>query len=51
MKGVWFDHRIASGLREEAPSAYKDIGAVLRAEAELVRVVRRLRPLLSFKGV
>jgi tRNA-splicing ligase RtcB (3'-phosphate/5'-hydroxy nucleic acid ligase) len=51
MKGVWFDHRIASGLREEAPAAYKDIGAVLRAEAELVRVVRRLRPLLSFKGV
>jgi tRNA-splicing ligase RtcB (3'-phosphate/5'-hydroxy nucleic acid ligase) len=51
MKGVWFDHRIASGLREEAPSAYKDIASVLRAEAELVRIVRRLRPVLSFKGM
>ncbi len=51
LRGVWFDHRIAGGLREEAPSAYKDIGSVLRAQAELVRVVRRLRPVLSFKGV
>jgi len=51
MRGVWFDHRIAGGLREEAPSAYKDIGRVMRAQGQLVRIVRRLRPLLSFKGV
>ena len=51
LRGVWFDHRIASGLREEAPSAYKDIGSVMRAQGELVRIVRRLRPVLSFKGV
>jgi tRNA-splicing ligase RtcB len=51
LRGVWFDHRLATGLREEAPSAYKDVDAVLRAEHELVRVVRRLRPVLSFKGV
>jgi len=51
LRGVWFDHRIAGGLREEAPSAYKDIGSVMRAQGELVRIVRRLRPLLSFKGV
>jgi tRNA-splicing ligase RtcB len=51
LRGVWFDHRLAAGLREEAPSAYKDIDAVLRAEHELVRIVRRLRPVLSFKGV
>lgn len=50
LRGVWYDHRLAPGLREEAPSAYKDIGRVLRAQHELVRVVRRLRPLLSFKG-
>ncbi|MCC6524575.1 MAG: RtcB family protein [Polyangiaceae bacterium] len=49
--GVWFDHRLADGLREEAPSAYKDIGAVLRAERELVRVVRKLAPVLSFKAM
>jgi tRNA-splicing ligase RtcB (3'-phosphate/5'-hydroxy nucleic acid ligase) len=51
LRGVWFDHRLASGLREEAPSAYKDIDAVMRTQHELVRIVRRLRPVLSFKGV
>ena len=51
LDGVWFDRRIVAGLREEAPSAYKDIGSVMRAQADLVRIVRRLRPLLSFKGV
>jgi tRNA-splicing ligase RtcB (3'-phosphate/5'-hydroxy nucleic acid ligase) len=48
---VFFDHRLSAGLREEAPSAYKDIGRVLRAQHDLVRVLRRLRPVLCFKGV
>jgi tRNA-splicing ligase RtcB len=51
LRGVWFDHRIAAGLREEAPSAYKDVEAVMRAQHDLVRVVRRLRPILSYKGI
>ena len=51
LRGVWFDHRLAPRLREEAPSAYKDIDDVLRAQRELVRIVRTLRPILSFKGV
>jgi len=51
LQGVWFDHRMAAGLREEAPSAYKDVDAVLRAQHDLVRIVRRLRPVLAFKGV
>jgi len=51
LRGVWFDRRLIEGLREEAPSAYKDLDAVLRAQRELVRIVRRMRPLLSFKGV
>jgi tRNA-splicing ligase RtcB len=50
LRGVWYDHRLAAGLREEAPSAYKDVDSVLRAQPDLVRVVRRLRPVLSFKG-
>ena len=50
LRGVWFDHRLAPRLREEAPSAYKDIDDVLRAQHELVRIVRTLRPLLCFKG-
>jgi tRNA-splicing ligase RtcB (3'-phosphate/5'-hydroxy nucleic acid ligase) len=48
---VWFDHRIADALRDEAPAAYKNVDAVIRAQAELTRVVRRVRPRLSYKGV
>ncbi|MCH9687028.1 MAG: RtcB family protein [Deltaproteobacteria bacterium] len=50
MRGVWFDHRIAERLRDEAPSAYKEIGAVMRAQRALTRVERTLRPVLVFKG-
>jgi len=51
LRGVWYDRRLAARLRDEAPGAYKDIGAVMRAQRELTRIVRRLRPLLSYKGV
>lgn len=50
MRGIWFDHGKVEHLRDEAPEAYKDIGAVLRAQRDLVRVTRRLRPLLSYKS-
>lgn len=50
MEGVWYDYRIAGKLRDEAPSAYKDIRAVLRAQKELVKVTRTLRPVLNYKG-
>jgi tRNA-splicing ligase RtcB len=51
MAGVWFDHRLSGRLRDEAPAAYKDIHAVMRAQRELTRIVRQVRPLLSYKGV
>jgi len=51
MEGVWYDSRLAGKLRDEAPSAYKDIRAVLRAQKELVKVTRTLRPVLNYKGV
>lgn len=51
MEGVWYDHRLAAALRDEAPSAYKDIRAVLRAQRELVKVTRVLRPVLNYKGM
>jgi tRNA-splicing ligase RtcB len=51
MHGVWYDRRLAPRLRDEAPGAYKDIGAVMRAQRSLTRIVRRLRPLLCYKGV
>ena len=50
LRGVWFDHRLLSDLREEAPRAYKDIRAVARAQRDLTRIVRRLRPVLCYKG-
>jgi tRNA-splicing ligase RtcB (3'-phosphate/5'-hydroxy nucleic acid ligase) len=50
MEGVWYDVRLASKLRDEAPSAYKDIRSVLRAQKELVKVTRTLRPVLNYKG-
>lgn len=50
MRGVWFDERSASRLRDEAPSAYKDIFAVMRTQRELTRIVRQLTPVLSYKG-
>jgi tRNA-splicing ligase RtcB len=50
LRGVCFDERLVDRLRDEAPGAYKDIGAVMRAQRELTRVVQRLRPVLAFKG-
>ena len=50
MEGVWYDPRLTAKLRDEAPSAYKDIRAVLRAQKELVKVTRTLRPVLNYKG-
>jgi tRNA-splicing ligase RtcB (3'-phosphate/5'-hydroxy nucleic acid ligase) len=50
LRGIWFDHRLANGLREEAPSAYKNIQHVMRAQKELTCIVRQLRPVLSYKG-
>jgi tRNA-splicing ligase RtcB (3'-phosphate/5'-hydroxy nucleic acid ligase) len=59
MEGVWYDYRFSDKLRDEAPSAYKDeapsaykdVRAVLRAQRELVKVTRSLRPILNYKGV
>lgn len=51
MKGVWYDYRQTGKLRDEAPAAYKDIRVVLKAQRELVKVVRTLRPVLNYKGI
>ena len=50
MKGIWFDWRLADAIRDEAPSAYKDIRTVLKAQHDLVKVRRTLKPLLNYKG-
>ncbi|MEZ5353505.1 MAG: RtcB family protein [Bryobacteraceae bacterium] len=50
MQGVWYDARLTAKLLDEAPSAYKDIRGVLRAQKEPVKVTRTLRPVLNYKG-
>ena len=49
--GLWYDHRRVDRLRDESPGAYKNIRDVMRAQRELVKIVRELRPVLSYKGV
>lgn len=50
LRDVWFDRRLADKLRDEAPSAYKNIRTVMRAQRDLTCIVRRLRPVLCYKG-
>jgi hypothetical protein len=47
---MWMSLKMAGQLRDEAPMAYKDIRSVMRAQQELTRIVRRLRPVLCYKG-
>lgn len=51
MANVWYDQRKTPALREESPEAYKNIRAVMRAQRDLVRIIRVLHPVLSYKGV
>ena len=50
MRGVWYESHIASRFRDEAPSAYKDITKVMKAQRDLTRVVRCLKPVLVYKA-
>ena len=50
MRRVVHDERRAASLVEEAPGAYRDIAEVLEDEADLVRPVLRLEPLVVLKG-
>jgi tRNA-splicing ligase RtcB len=50
LKGVWFDDRLTADLCEEAPAAYKDVRKVMRAQRDLTKPIRELRPLLVYKG-
>jgi len=51
--GKWFLRTRSEDTQGELddPSAYKDIRAVLRAQHDLVKVTRTLRPVLNYKGV
>ena len=51
-KGILIRSPSTRGVAEEAPGAYKDVGAVVAAaeHAGLARCVARLRPLICIKG-
>ena len=50
MAAVRFDDASIERLVDEAPAAYKDIEAVMRAQRELTKIVGRLKPVISYKG-
>lgn len=50
MKGIMFARQDSRGLCAEAPAAYKNIRKVMRAQRDLVRIIRCLQPVLNYKG-
>jgi tRNA-splicing ligase RtcB len=50
MEGIVWDAGAARALLDEAPEAYKDLGAVMANQASLLQVQHRLLPLLNIKG-
>lgn len=42
--------RTDAGILDESPSAYKPLDAVMQAQADLVDIVHRLKPLVCVKG-
>lgn len=50
MQGIWFNEAAASALTDEAPSAYKNIDRVIEQQRSQVHALRRLMPVLNYKG-
>jgi tRNA-splicing ligase RtcB len=48
VKGI--ECRVDKGVIDESPRAYKDIGAVMDAQSDLVRIKHRLRQVVNVKG-
>ncbi len=48
MRGI--EARIDEGVLDESPAAYKDIGAVMAAQTDLVAIRHRLRQVVNVKG-
>jgi tRNA-splicing ligase RtcB len=48
MKGI--EARVDEGVLDESPAAYKDIGAVMAAQEDLVAIRHRLRQVINVKG-
>jgi RNA-splicing ligase RtcB len=50
MRGKTWQSRDAAALVDEHPLAYKDVEAVMAAQADLVRIDHRLAQVLNYKG-
>jgi tRNA-splicing ligase RtcB len=48
MEGI--EARLDEDVLDESPAAYKDIGAVMEAQSDLVEIVAKLRQVLNVKG-
>ena len=48
MQGI--ECRVDEGVLDESPAAYKDIGAVMDAQTDLVAIRHRLRQVVNVKG-
>lgn len=48
MRGI--EARLDAGVLDESPAAYKDIGAVMAAQDDLVQIRHRLRQVVNVKG-
>ena len=48
MQGI--EARLDEGVLDESPAAYKDIGAVMKAQEDLVQIRHRLRQVVNVKG-
>ena len=48
MKGVIYEHD--RRIKDEAPGAYKSIQQVMRGQKDLVKILYKLRPVVSIKG-
>ena len=50
LRTVAYDRRLLDTLRDEAPAAFRDVREVARAQRDLLRTARTLRPVTCVKG-
>lgn len=48
MEGI--EARLDLGVIDESPAAYKEIGSVMKAQEDLVRILHKLRQIVNIKG-
>lgn len=49
LASVWYDPGVLQSITAEAPGAYRDLRKVLEVQRDIVKVVRRVRPVLTLR--